>query len=88
MTPPDWVYFVVSRAPSTWCRTTCSWPRPAAGDWFGEMGPLFSLPRSATARAGATAAVVEPVTTRELRARLGLATLRGLVARRGADEPA
>ena len=47
------------RAPSRSCGSaataarTCS-RRSAAGDYFGEMGPLFGLPRSATARADRT----------------------------------
>jgi putative ABC transport system ATP-binding protein len=41
-----------------------------SGSYFGEMGPLFGLPRSATARAR-TAAVVVGYTTRDFRQRTG-----------------
>jgi hypothetical protein len=61
--PADWVYVVVSGLVEL-VQDGVLVSTAAAGDWFGEMGPLFSLPRSATAQAGATAAVVEPVTTR------------------------
>jgi putative ABC transport system ATP-binding protein len=50
-----------------------------AGEWFGEMGPLFQLPRSAAARAvGPT--VVEGCTVHEFRDRLGVETLAALLA--------
>jgi putative ABC transport system ATP-binding protein len=39
------------------------------GTWFGELAPLFGLPRSATARA-ATATVVTSCTPQELRTRV------------------
>jgi putative ABC transport system ATP-binding protein len=76
----DWVYFVVSGAIDL-VQDDAVVSTAGAGDWFGEMGPLFSLPRSATARAGG-ATVVEPVSVGELRSRLGLATLRDLEGRR------
>jgi putative ABC transport system ATP-binding protein len=78
--PADWVYFVVSGAIDL-VQDDVVVSIAGAGDWFGEMGPLFSLPRSATARAG-SASVVEPVSVGELRSRLGLATLRDLEGRR------
>lgn len=40
------------------------------GRYFGEMGPMFALPRSATARARGNA-VVTGYTTRDFRARVG-----------------
>jgi putative ABC transport system ATP-binding protein len=40
------------------------------GNYFGEMGPLFNLPRTATAR-GRTAARLEGYTVRDFRRRLG-----------------
>jgi putative ABC transport system ATP-binding protein len=52
------------------------------GDYFGEMGPLFSLPRSATARAR-TPARVTGYTLRDFKARFGLDTVDGLL--RGAE---
>ena len=77
----DWIYFVVSGTVDLVQRdeTIAS---AGVGDWFGEMGPLFSFPRSATARArGVT--IVEPVSTGEFRSRLGVATLRDLLGRPG-----
>jgi putative ABC transport system ATP-binding protein len=76
----DWIYFVVSGSVDL-IQGDLSVASAGVGDWFGEMGPLFSLPRSATARAcGFT--VVEPVSVGEFRSRLGLATLRDLLGRR------
>ncbi len=40
------------------------------GNYFGEMGPLFNLPRTATARAGSAARVVG-YTVRDFRRRIG-----------------
>lgn len=42
------------------------------GEYFGEMGPLFGMPRSATARAR-TRAVVTAYSTRDFRERIGTA---------------
>ena len=42
----------------------------AKGEYFGEMGPLYAIPRSATARA-ATKAVVVGYTPRDFRERVG-----------------
>ena len=63
--PPDWVYVVVSGTIDV-IQDGVLVASAGAGDWFGEMAPLFSLPRSATARASG-AAVVEPISVRELR---------------------
>ena len=50
----------------------------AAGDHFGEMGPLFGLPRSATARAG-SAAVVIGYTPEQFRQHVGAERLTDLI---------
>jgi putative ABC transport system ATP-binding protein len=50
------------------------------GEYFGEMGPLFSLPRSATARAK-TAAVVTGYTVKDFRDRVGVDFLAGLLGK-------
>jgi putative ABC transport system ATP-binding protein len=50
------------------------------GDYFGEMGPLFSLPRSATARAK-TAAVVTGYTVKDFRDRVGVDFVAGLLGK-------
>ena len=50
------------------------------GDYFGEMGPLFSLPRSATARA-ASHAVVIGYTLRDFRDKVGVDYVAGLLGR-------
>ncbi|MFV1364108.1 ATP-binding cassette domain-containing protein [Mycolicibacterium elephantis] len=59
-----------------------------AGDYFGEFGPLFHLPRSATARAR-TDAVVVGYTVQAFRERLGSGT-REIIEHRPlpGDEPA
>ena len=49
------------------------------GAFFGEMGPLFQLPRSATARA-ATAAVVTGYSVKDFKERIGAEHLAGLVS--------
>jgi putative ABC transport system ATP-binding protein len=50
------------------------------GEHFGEMGPLFGLPRSATARAGATTpAIVIGYTTDQFRAYVGADRLTDLI---------
>jgi putative ABC transport system ATP-binding protein len=51
------------------------------GDYFGEMGPLFGLPRSATVRARTQAAVIG-YTVQAFRERLGAAGLRELIEHR------
>jgi putative ABC transport system ATP-binding protein len=48
------------------------------GDYFGEMGPLFALPRSASARARADAKVVS-YTVQAFRERLGASGSRDLI---------
>ena len=55
-----------------------------AGDYFGEIGPLFGLPRSATVRARADATVIG-YSVPTFRQRLGAAAAQGLV---GGHEPA
>jgi putative ABC transport system ATP-binding protein len=48
------------------------------GQHFGEMGPLFSLPRSATARAR-SAARVTGYTVKDFRDRFGVSSIAGLI---------
>jgi putative ABC transport system ATP-binding protein len=48
------------------------------GDYFGEMGPLFALPRSATARAGTDATVVS-YTVQAFREMLGAGGSRDII---------
>jgi putative ABC transport system ATP-binding protein len=57
----------------------------APGDYFGEMGPLCGLPRSATARARTDATVVG-YTVQAFRERLGPTGMRGLIGRRSLDD--
>lgn len=49
-----------------------------AGDYFGEMGPLFALPRSASARARTDATVIS-YTVQAFRERLGATGSRDLI---------
>jgi putative ABC transport system ATP-binding protein len=51
---------------------------PKAGEYFGEIGPLFGLPRSATARARTDAAVVG-YSIPAFRERVGHARMRDLI---------
>ncbi|MFZ1163304.1 ATP-binding cassette domain-containing protein [Mycobacterium sp.] len=51
------------------------------GDYFGEIGPLFGMPRSATARARTDATVVG-YTVQAFRERLGAAGVRDLIEQR------
>jgi putative ABC transport system ATP-binding protein len=55
----------------------------APGDYFGEIGPLFNLPRSATVRARTDATVVG-YTVQAFRERLGVKGLSDLIEHRGA----
>jgi putative ABC transport system ATP-binding protein len=48
------------------------------GDYFGEMGPLFALPRSATARAAADATVIG-YTVQAFRGMLGAGGSRDII---------
>ncbi len=52
-----------------------------AGDYFGEMAPLFGLPRSATVRAR-TAATVIGYTVQQFRERLGATGTRDIIEHR------
>ena len=51
------------------------------GDYFGEIGPVFHLPRNATARACTDAKVVG-YTVRAFRERLGVGGVRDLIEHR------
>ena len=52
-----------------------------SGDYFGEIGPLFQLPRSATVRARTDASVIG-YTVKEFRERLGAGGVRDLIEHR------
>jgi putative ABC transport system ATP-binding protein len=52
-----------------------------SGDYFGEIGPLFHLPRSATVRARTEATVIG-YTVQEFRERLGAGGVRDLIEHR------
>jgi putative ABC transport system ATP-binding protein len=54
------------------------------GDYFGEIGPLFHLPRSATVRA-CTDATVVGYTVQAFRERLGVGGVRDLIEHRAID---
>jgi putative ABC transport system ATP-binding protein len=53
------------------------------GEHFGEMGPLFNLPRSATARAGAKGAKLTGYTLRQYSDIVGLDTLGDVLGKAG-----
>jgi len=52
----------------------------APGDYFGEMGPLFSLPRSATARSRGDTVVIG-YTVRDFRKKVGVDFVAGLLGK-------
>jgi putative ABC transport system ATP-binding protein len=56
-----------------------------AHHYFGEMGPLFGLPRSATARA-LTDATVIGYTVQQFRERLGGVGVRDIIEHKELDE--
>jgi putative ABC transport system ATP-binding protein len=55
-----------------------------AGDYFGEIGPLFHLPRSATVRARTDATLIG-YTVRAFRERLGVGGVRDMIEHRPLD---
>ncbi|MBA2609279.1 MAG: ATP-binding cassette domain-containing protein [Actinobacteria bacterium] len=57
------------------------------GDHFGEMGPLFNLPRSATARAGSKGAKLTGYTLRQFSEIVGLQTLSGVLGKAAYGQP-
>jgi putative ABC transport system ATP-binding protein len=57
-----------------------------AGDYFGEIGPLFGMPRSATVRARTDATVIG-YTVQAFRERLGPTGLRDLIEHRELHSP-
>jgi putative ABC transport system ATP-binding protein len=57
-----------------------------AGSFFGEMGPLFQLPRSATARA-ATDATVTGYSVKDFKERVGVEHLADLLSPASLDQP-
>ena len=54
------------------------------GDYFGEIGPVFHMPRAATVRARTEATVIG-YTVRAFRERLGLGGVRDLIEHRRLD---
>jgi putative ABC transport system ATP-binding protein len=88
--PADHIYVVRSGAMEMLRTVDGSQPERLAvrseGDHFGEMGPLFQLPRSATARA-IEPTVLEGFTVTAFRDAFGLELLEGLVTRRPSAEP-
>jgi putative ABC transport system ATP-binding protein len=59
----------------------------AAGDYFGEMGPVFGLPRSATARARIASTVIG-YTVKQFRERLGATGSRDIIEHRDLTDEA
>jgi putative ABC transport system ATP-binding protein len=55
------------------------------GDYFGEMGPLFGLPRSATVRARTDATVIG-YTVQQFRERLGATGIREIIEHKGIED--
>jgi putative ABC transport system ATP-binding protein len=58
-----------------------------AGDYFGEMGPVFGLPRSATARARVASTLIG-YTVRQFRERLGATGPREIIEHRDLTDEA
>ena len=89
--PSDWVYTVTQGAIDIIVPGADGAPHVArtvtAGQWFGEMGPLFHLPRSATAQANGPTHV-EACTVNTFRQRLDIASLATLIAQRTTPQPA
>lgn len=81
----DYIYVVrdgeieILRTPADGVAERLALERP--GDYFGEMGPLFQLPRSAAARA-TEASVLDGYSVAAFRDEFGLDHLEGLVTRR------